>query len=186
GGRDKEALAFLQTAYPVAKPQERPFLLSQWGNALLDSGRAREALPKHEQAVRLKPDYWVAWANVVSDHLALADEEGAARAALQYERLAHRSARGANAPPWLFVNDDILFQDWSDMRAGQLANIRQNSGGGSSVVQAAPILAISDAVLHDPRQADDALVCATETENAHYTSYTTHYSFSGDVRDRGI
>src|SRR5206468_3903661 len=66
-GRTAEAIAFAKATFPLVEPEERPYLLNAWGNALADIGQPREGLAKHREAARLKPDYWTAWSNVVND-----------------------------------------------------------------------------------------------------------------------
>ncbi len=65
-GRDAEAIAFIPSVYQSSRPVEQPYLLNAWGIGLLDVGRPRDALVKFRQALSLKPDYWIAYNNVMN------------------------------------------------------------------------------------------------------------------------
>ena len=73
-GRDAEAVDFAKKTYSGVDTAERPYLLNAWGNALENTGAsAREALPLYSEAVRLKPDYWTGYANLMNTNLLLGD-----------------------------------------------------------------------------------------------------------------
>ena len=68
---------FAKAAYPTASRGERPYLLNQWANAILAIDRALvpEALSLYREALQLKPDYWIAYNNVINAEWALGEEE---------------------------------------------------------------------------------------------------------------
>jgi hypothetical protein len=72
-GRNAEAVAFSKAAYATAPAAERPFLLNAWANALGNIG-APPAQALYREALALKSDYWVAYANVMNTALAMGDE----------------------------------------------------------------------------------------------------------------
>jgi tetratricopeptide (TPR) repeat protein len=183
-GRTAESVEFAKTAYPNASPQERPWLLVQWGNGLSDLGQYRASLDKHEQAMRLKPDLWIAWADVVNDHWVLADQEDALRTSQEFERLSHRGAATNKVPPWFYENGDILRQDWTAFRA-EMVKDAQLTSGGSQLTQAAPSLALTAAMMHDPRQAEEDLETARDAANDPVTVALAHFVRGRAALDRG-
>ena len=184
-GRDAEALGFARAAMPTVKASERPYLLNVWGNALADLGRYREASAKHLEAVRVKPDYWTAWANTVNDRWILQDEEGAWRASIQFERLSHRREARSKINPSLYENGDILRQDYSALEAEVLKDAEQNNGGGTGAAQAAPVLASAAAMLHDPNQAELFLQTTQEADKDPFAIAMTHFVHGWAALDRG-
>ena len=66
--RNDEAIRFAQGAYTTVDPSERPYVLNYWANAITAKGGAgvmREALPLYREAVRLKPDFWIGYSNIM-------------------------------------------------------------------------------------------------------------------------
>ena len=89
--RNEKAILFAQV-----DPSERPYMLNYWANALTAKGGAgamREALPLYQEAVRLKPDYWGGYSNIMFALGGLGDEEGGLRIGEQMMRLAGGAAR---------------------------------------------------------------------------------------------
>jgi hypothetical protein len=79
--RDAEELEFIKSIYARSKPEDRPYLLNSWGNVIGNlGGSQRQSLNLYEQAIKLKPDYWVARSNLMGPFVWLGDEEGAWRA----------------------------------------------------------------------------------------------------------
>ena len=183
--RAPEAIAYAKAAYPVVTATERPWLLNNWGTAHGLLGQGRAALARHEQAVRLKPDLWVGWSNVVNDRWDLADEEGALRTTLELERVSHRGAPGNKVPPWAYENGDVLREDWLGLHAAQVSNGALNNGGGSGISESAPALALADTMLHDPRQADQDLLGAMDADRDPFTVTMAHFAHGWSALDRG-
>lgn len=71
-----EALQFIDAAYPAADSSERTHLLLSRGSVLRDKGKKgamRENVRLTREALRLKPDYWVAYANLTNSLVGLGD-----------------------------------------------------------------------------------------------------------------
>jgi tetratricopeptide (TPR) repeat protein len=183
-GRSQEAIALIKAAYPTANAGERPWLLNNWGIAYGQLGRYRDALVKHQQAVRLKPDLWISWNNVVNDRWDDADEEGALRATVEFERVSHRGA-GGKVPPWDYENGDILREDWAALRFAESSNALLNNGGGSGISEAGPVLALADTMLHDPRRADEDLLSATDADKDPLNAANAHFTHGWSALERG-
>ena len=184
-GRDADAVMFAKAIMPAIKPSERPYLLNAWANGLIDLGRFREVEAKHHEAVRLKPDFWTAWANVVNDRWILQDEEGAWRATLQFERLSHRGASGSKINPSLYENGDFFRQDWSAALAEVLKDAQLNNGGGTGSAQAAPVLAGVAVQMHDPAQSELFLQTMQDADKDPFAVAMTHFVHGWAASDRG-
>lgn len=153
--RDEEAIALIQGAYASAMSSDQPLLLNVWGNALSDLGRNREALDKYREAIRLKPDYWVGWANVSNVQVTLQQEQAAVESGLAMERLARRGhwfdRRVREA---LFLTLDRLRWDLPVQHKGLAEDLALHGGHGTQSVEGAPIDAQVLAQMHDPRAAE--------------------------------
>ena len=151
--RDDEAIRFCQAAYTTADPGERPYLLNAWGSALTDKGgdgTLRAALPLYREAVRLKPDYWTGYNNIMFALGGLGDEEGALRTAEQLMNAA--GGRPGRAPEVAYQNYDTLVWDLKAARAGVIADMESHGGvgtlsGGTSIDNLS--VAQFDAQMHD-------------------------------------
>jgi tetratricopeptide (TPR) repeat protein len=79
-GHDQEAIAFCRAAFARAAMSDRPYLLNTWANSLQNSGGSQgEALTLYRAALKIKPEFWVAYSNVMNALWLLGDEEGAWR-----------------------------------------------------------------------------------------------------------
>jgi tetratricopeptide (TPR) repeat protein len=131
--RFDDAISFSQTAYANVDPSERPYLLNAWANAIAakgGEGANREVLPLYQEAVRLKPDYWVGYANIMATLAGLGDEEGAARVGEQMMKVA--GGRPGRAPEYMYGNYDGIVSDLASLRAGQIADMESHGGIGTS------------------------------------------------------
>jgi hypothetical protein len=66
--RYDEAIRFAQSAYNTLQASEKPDVLNAWGIAISAKGgeeARREALPLFRESVRLKPDYWIGYGNII-------------------------------------------------------------------------------------------------------------------------
>ena len=86
-------MAFAKAAYAWTKAEDRPFLLNEWGNAQSGLGGPPEPLALYRQALKLKPDYWIGYNNVINSEWILGDEEGA-------WRTGGAIAQDGRWPPW--------------------------------------------------------------------------------------
>ena len=90
-GRNDEAIRFAQSAYATVAASEKPFVLNYWANAITGKGGEganREALTLWRETVRLKPDYWTGYNNIMNGLYGSGDEEGVVRVGLQLMQLA--------------------------------------------------------------------------------------------------
>jgi tetratricopeptide (TPR) repeat protein len=172
--RDAETIDFARRAYSGLDAAERPYLLNAWGNALENTGAsAREALPLYSEAVRLKPDYWIGYANLMNTDLLLGDEEGAWRIGQAMRgRLRGRSARDA-APD--LVNADLVSWDLLPWRDALLADAKAHAGLGSHESDATPDIADVDARLHDLDGAQLQLSTAQARADDPHVAAMTHF-----------
>jgi tetratricopeptide (TPR) repeat protein len=155
-GRNEEAITFSQSAFAGADISDRPFLLNTWANALAATGKVRESLALYRAALKLKPDYWVAYNNVINALWVMGDEEGAWRAGEEMRRAA--GGRPGRAPETYYQNVDVLVWNLRAWRDALIADANANGGVGSNVGSDVGI-AISDVDirLHDLVAADIAL-----------------------------
>jgi tetratricopeptide (TPR) repeat protein len=131
--RNDEAIRFAQTAYATANPSERPYLLNAWGNSLLNKGgeeAMREALTLFRETVRLKPDYWVGYANIAYTLAGLGDEEGVVRVGEQMMKAA--GGRPGRASEFMYQNYDQAVWDLPAARAESIADMESHGGTGTN------------------------------------------------------
>jgi tetratricopeptide (TPR) repeat protein len=151
--RFDEAIRFCRAAYVTADPSERPYLLNSWANALTSIGAKdamREALLLYQETVRLKPDYWVGYNNIMYALHGLGDEEGAMQAGKQLTRVA--GGRPGRAPESMYQNYDEMVWDLTAERASNIADMESHSGIGTTPGSLGPenvIVAQIEVRLHD-------------------------------------
>jgi len=88
-GRDAEAIAFTQSAYAGASPKDRPYILNTWGIGLQNTGApVSQTLPLFRAALKLKPDFWVAYNNIENALWWQGNEEEAWRFGNEQSRVA--------------------------------------------------------------------------------------------------
>jgi tetratricopeptide (TPR) repeat protein len=159
-GRNDEAVAFSKSAYSTAPLSERPYLLNAWANALGNTGAPpAQTLELYRAALKLKPDYWVAYNNVMNAALSLGDEEGAWKAGEAMRRAA--GGRPGAASELYYGNWDLITWNLQAWRAATIADADSHNGIGSLTNSAAPAIADIDARLHDAADADLQLQTAT-------------------------
>jgi tetratricopeptide (TPR) repeat protein len=132
---------------------ERPYLLNAWANALGNTGAPpAESLTLYRAALALKPDYWVAYNNVINAALSMGDEEGAWKAG---EAMRHAAGGRPGAAQELYYgNWDLLTWNLQAWRAATIADAASHNGIGSLTNSVAPSIADIDARLHDAADAD--------------------------------
>ena len=131
--RNDEAIHFAQSAYNTAEASEKPYVLNYWANAITGKGgegAMREALPLYRETLRLKPDYWVGYNNVMFALGGLGDEEGMVRVAEQMMQAA--GGRPGRASEAMYQNYDQFVWDLPAFRAEQIADIESHGGIGST------------------------------------------------------
>jgi tetratricopeptide (TPR) repeat protein len=132
--RNDEAIQFAQAAYVTADPSERPFVLNYWANAITGKGGGaaamREGLPLWREALRQKPDYWVAYNNIMYGLAGTGDEEGVVRVGRQMIKAA--GGRPGRAPEYQFQNYDSIVWDLPAVYASNIADMESHSGIGTT------------------------------------------------------
>ena len=131
--RNEEAIRFAQAAYTTVDASERPYVLNYWANAITGKGGEgvmAEALPLYREAVRLKPDFWIGYNNIMFALAGVGDEEGLVREGEQLKKAA--GGRPGRAPEDVYGNYDQEVWDLSAQRNGQIADMESHSGVGTT------------------------------------------------------
>jgi tetratricopeptide (TPR) repeat protein len=131
--RYDDAIHFAQAAYGTADLNERPYLLNYWANAISGKGgegTLGETLPLYREAVRLKPDYWAAYNNIMYALFGLGDEEGVVRVGTRLMKVA--GGRPGRVPEMYYQNYDQAVWNLSAQRASEIADIEAHSGIGTT------------------------------------------------------
>jgi len=131
--RYDDAIRFAQAAYGTADLSERPYLLNYWANAISGKGgdgTLRETLPLYREAVRLKPDYWTGYNNIMYALFGLGDEEGVVRVGAQLMKVA--GGRPGRVPEGYYQNYDQALWNLPAQRASEIADIESHSGIGTT------------------------------------------------------
>jgi tetratricopeptide (TPR) repeat protein len=161
--RFAEEITFIKSVYASVNPADRPYLLNSWANVLpsLEHNKAsiQESVRLYQTAIKLKPDYWVAYANVQGRFVMLGDEEDAWRAG---ERLRNAAGRpGPAYEPYFGTWDALTWNLLVELNALQ-ADADAHSGLGTSGTANGPQIAQVEVLLHDP----DAAALMLETVKA--------------------
>ena len=110
----------------------------------------RAALPLYQEAVRLKPDYWAGYNNIMFALAGRGDEEGVVRTGEQLMKAA--GGRPGRAPEVYYGNYDQMVWDLPASRAGNVADMESHGGIGTSpsgVSSDNLAIALADAQMHD-------------------------------------
>ena len=152
-GRYPETVAFAKAAYVTAKPADRPLLLNAWADSLQNVGaRVGESAALYREALHVKPDFWIGYANLMNVDMIVQDEEAAWRLGEQMRSLA--GGRPGRASETYFQNLDLLTWNLMPWRAAQVADSLKHGGIGSAVTASGPSIADIDMRLHDPAEAE--------------------------------
>ena len=156
-GRRDEAIRFAQGAYATVAASEKPFVLNNWANAISGNGGAgasREALTLWRETIRLKPDYWVGYNNIMVGLVGIGDEEGAVRVGRQMMQAA--GGRPGRASEDLYQNYDQQVWDLPAESASMIADIEASGGVGTNTAASGAEglgVAAFEALMHDPEAA---------------------------------
>ncbi len=154
--RNEEAIAFCRAAVGSASKDDQARLLSVWANAINNTGGSvREALGLYRAALKLKPDFWIAYNNVMNALWILGDEEGAWRTGELMRKVA--GGRPGRAPELYFQNLDTLTWNLGAWLKSTVADAEENAGVGTGLTTSGPSIADIQARLHDMEAADLAL-----------------------------
>ena len=85
-----------------------------------------EALPLFRETVRLKPDYWSGYNNIMYALGSLGDEEGVVRVGEQMKQAA--GGRPGRAPEYMYQNYDWIVWDLPAWRTEQIADMESHGG----------------------------------------------------------
>jgi hypothetical protein len=132
-GRNDEAIRFAQGSYATVAASEKPFVLNYWANAVASKGGegpTREALSLWRETLRLKPDYWVGYNNVMLGLATIGDEEGVVRVGRQMMQAA--GGRPGKASENMYQNYDSTIWDLPAVRASNIADIEASGGVGTT------------------------------------------------------
>jgi tetratricopeptide (TPR) repeat protein len=149
--RYADEVAFIKSVYARASPEDRPYLLNSWGNAESNIiGNAPEVLAKYRSALKLKPDYWVAYFNVIWALTEVGQEQDAWEASQQFLQ-ATRSLPEVSR--W-YSNSHLLVWDLQAALATEISDADTNAGLGSSDTSLGPFAAVTQSLLHDTAAAE--------------------------------
>jgi tetratricopeptide (TPR) repeat protein len=155
--RDDDAIQFAQSAYITADFGEQPYVLNYWANAILDKGgeeAPREALSLYREAVRLKPDYWTGYHNIMAILANHGEEEQVAAVARRMMELA--GGRPGRATEDMYEIYDGTFWDLPAIHASSVADMESHRGIGtlgSSAGAENLNVAGMDVLMHDAESA---------------------------------
>ena len=173
-GRNAEAVAFAKVAYATAADTERPYILNGWANAWQNmGGTPAETGPLYEEAIRLKPDFWVGYNNVMNVDMMRQDEESEWRLGVRMRSMA--GGRPGRAPDNLYQNLDLLTWNLLPWRDAQIADSQKHGGIGSALTAAAPTIADIAQRLHDPAAAELQLQTAQGDASDPSVAAMTHF-----------
>jgi tetratricopeptide (TPR) repeat protein len=168
-GRYEEAIAFAKSHLARASVDDKPLLLNYWANAqsgLSGGNSIAQTLPLYREAVRIKPDYWIGWTNVINSLASLGDEEGALRTSLQMMTLA--GGRPGKAQEQDYASYDSLVYNLQAYRAGYLAEIAATGGVSAIWAEEGLLVAVADVQLHEVDTARMRLATASWDPGNHF------------------
>ena len=173
-GRNAEAVAFSKAAYNTLNAEDRPYVLNAWANAAGNLGAPpQETLSLYRQALKLKPDYWAAYNNVMNSEWALGDEEGAWQTGTAMREAA--GGRPGKAPERFYQNWDVLTWNLQEWRKAQVSDAASHSGFGAGAAPFAPGIADVDVRLHDLADASFQLQTAQTDARDPVVAAMTHF-----------
>jgi tetratricopeptide (TPR) repeat protein len=184
-GRNNEALAFSKAAYAGADKDDRPYLLNTWANALSNvGGSPHESLALYRAARKLKPDYWVAYNNVMQAYWLLGDEENSWKEGEAMRVVA--GGRPGRAPETYYQNSDILTWNLGPWLDETVADADASGGIGSNVGAVAAVnIADIEVRLHDTAAAELSLQTVKPDPADHGTTAMAHFVRGRLAREKG-
>jgi len=175
-GRDVDAIALVQSAFPTASAKDKPWLLNAWGNGLSDLNQNATAVDKYRQAIRLDPHFWIAYANLENVQIQLGEQEAAYQTGIMMERLARRGSWfSAHMPELYYSNLDQLRMDLPAVHQELVDDETAHGGQGTLTTQEAPLDAEMLARMHESRQAVFILETTPGAGSDHYVIAETHF-----------
>jgi tetratricopeptide (TPR) repeat protein len=156
-GRYDDAIRFAESSFGAVDASEKPYVLNYWANAILardGPGAAEETLQFRREEIRLQPDYWVGYNNLMATLWLIGHEEEVPQVAEQMRKLA--GGRPGKAPENLYQVYDMLVWDLPAVHASSLADMESHGGIGTRTTFAgAEGLSIAqyEVQMHDPESA---------------------------------
>ncbi len=162
--RNEEAIAFSKNVLMSVDPADRPAILSNWANALLNiGGSPREAMNLYRESLRLRPDNWGVHVNLQNVMMVLGDEEGAWKEGEEM-RAQGGIGRGRHRQIGL-ANWDYLTWDLQHWLAAIEEDAESHSGVGTQNTNDRPQIADIQVRLHDLDAAELTLKTSQEDPN---------------------
>lgn len=147
-GRFAEAVAFSEAAFRAVDKADRPYLLNAWANSLASSGGSRrDVLDLYRAAVKLKPDFWIGYNNIMNSLWGAGDEEGAWKVGEDMRRRA--GGRPGRASEIYYENWDTLTWNLPVWLESTIADAERNGGSGSQLTSSGVSVAEIYARMHD-------------------------------------
>jgi tetratricopeptide (TPR) repeat protein len=131
-GRNDDSIHFAKSSYGAVEASEKPYVLYYWAEAIVSKGGPgayEEALPLWQEAVRLKPDFWMGYNAIMWGVVSIGHEEELIRVVEQMTKTA--GGRPGKAPENMYQNYDILDWDLPAVHASNLADLESHSGIGT-------------------------------------------------------
>jgi tetratricopeptide (TPR) repeat protein len=168
-GRYDDAIAFAKAHLATVSVDDKALLLNYWGNSiagLAGPNAPAEAMALHQEAVRVKPDYWTGSGNFAGDLAGLGDEEGGIKVYQQMIEIA--GGRPGMAPEYEYSGYDGLVYNLSAERSEILSDLA-STGGSSQVGFVGDMLSIAqiDVQMHEVGTARMRLEAATWDPKSH-------------------
>jgi tetratricopeptide (TPR) repeat protein len=150
--RPDDVIAFARAHLARVSLEEKSVLLNYWATALLDKAAPNattEALPLYREALRLKPDYWVAYNNLMYTLGNAGDMEGVIR--VGEEMIKNAGGRPGRALESNYQVYDSWVGNFQALRAEQLADMEKSGGGTLTSLSGAEGLQVAwaDVLLHE-------------------------------------
>jgi tetratricopeptide (TPR) repeat protein len=166
-GRCDELIALAKSKYADLSAADRPAFLNSWAICQVRAGSADQAMILWQAAIRLQPNYWVAYTNEQATLIALGEEEAAWRTGEQMRRAA--GGRPGSAPEVYFGPSNRLTMN---LLAELNAIAADTQAHGISTIFGGVTRAMAQALLHDPAAA--ALTLQTDNDSTPAEVATIH------------
>ena len=131
--RDDDAIRFAEQTYPTLPANEKPYVLNDWAIAIVDKGdpgASEKGLTLYRETLRLKPDYWTGYNNVMTTLTAMGDEEGTVKTGEQMMKVA--GGRPGRALEIEYQNYDQQVWDLTAWIASNVADMESHGGIGTN------------------------------------------------------
>ena len=153
-GRGRDALEFLPGAFARAPTDaSRARLANSWGNAFLDLNQPGKAIEKYRLSIALDPNDWHARSNLPLVVQLTDGEEAGWREASAFLKAVAAAPPGRRPDQRLLENAASIAWDLPLFIAAMIDDVRHNSGAGAATNIDGPLIADTEALMHDPDEA---------------------------------